>query len=75
MYWGLGHPELSAVAAHQLNEGHAIHWEPSIVARERDSMKRKVREALVIHQLAKKDRTMNLDRGSDLSKLWLDLVQ
>ena len=71
----LGHPELSAVAAHQLNEGHAIHWEPSIVARERDSMKRKVREALVIHQLAKKDRTMNLDRGSDLSKLWLDLVQ
>ena len=28
------HPELSGKATHVINEGHTVHWEPRIVARE-----------------------------------------
>ena len=70
----LGHPDLSAVAAHCLTTSHAIHWEPMVVVREQSMLKRKVREALAIHQLNRKDQMMNADRGMSLSKLWLDLV-
>ena len=46
----------------------------SLCGKRAEHVKRKVREALVIHQLNRKDQMMNADRGMSLSKLWLDLV-
>ena len=47
------HPELSGIAAHVINEGHTVHWEPRVVARETNLQKRKLKpaEALFIDKL------------------------
>ena len=67
--------EQSAIAKHFAEEDHRIHWEPVVVEKERDTTKRKVKEALKIRELGKRGkRTMNQDEGMLLSKLWLDLV-
>ena len=68
-----GHAELSAVANHAL-DGHSIHWKPRVLGREKSAMKRKMKEALVIQKLQKRDGSMNQDCGMDVSKIWLDLV-
>ena len=68
-----GHPELSGIAAHVINEGHTVHWEPKIVAKESNTSRRKIREALFIDKVRKKN--MNLDKGLELSPLWLDLLR
>ena len=52
--------------------GHTMHWKPRILVKEKNSVKRKVLEALAIGQL--KDGVMNQDNGMELSKLWLDLL-
>ena len=52
--------------------GHAIHWKPRILEKEKNNAKRKVLEALTIGQV--KDAVMNHDNGVDLGKLWLDLM-
>ena len=68
-----GRTELSAVAAHAHNEGHQIHWEPMVVKKESNLVKRKVLEALTIKKLGRK--TINQDSGLKLSNIWLDLIQ
>ena len=69
-----GRTEQSAVANHFVTEGHAIHWEPHIVGREKNTVKRKVKEAMIIKRLQRRDGLMNADSGLQLSKLWLDLA-
>ena len=51
-----------------------IHWEAHIVSKEQNNEKRKVKEAMTIHKLGR-DKTLNQDRGIDLSKLWLDVIK
>ena len=67
-----GNIEMSAVAQHTLSNNHAIHWKPRVVLKESNTRKRKIREALTIHRLGAK--TINQDKGTHLSKLWLDVV-
>ena len=69
-----GHTELSAIAEHAHSTGHDIHWQPHIVAKEKNTTMRKVKEAIAIHKLGQ-EKTMNLDCGIELSKLWLSLVE
>ena len=69
-----GNTDMSAVAHHVVNTGHCVHWQPRVIMTETNTRKRKVREALVIHRLGP-DKIMNLDRGTELSSLWLDLVK
>ena len=71
MHARTGNTHLSAVAAHA-STGHEIHWQPMILAKEGLTTKRKVLEALSIHRLNGK--TINQDRGLQISKMWLDLV-
>ena len=52
-----------------------VHLEAMVVEREQHGRKRKVKEALHIHRMTRKDGSMNQDRGLHLSKIWLDLVQ
>ena len=63
--------ELLAVAAHAVDEGHEIYWEPRVVARERHSLKRKIREAFYIDEITRCGHSMNQDHGLELSNLWL----
>ena len=69
-----GHPELSAIAEHVHNTGHSMHWEAHIVAKEQSTTKRKVKEALIIHQIGR-EKTLNHNNGLELSKLWLDVIK
>ena len=71
----LGHLDKSAVAEHAHTIGHHVHWKAMVVEREQHGRKRKVKEALHIHRMTRKDGSMNQDRGLHLSKIWLDLVQ
>ena len=66
-----GNTHSSAVAAHA-STGYEINWQPMILAKEGLTTKRKVLESLSIHRLNGK--TLNQDRGLQISKLWLDLV-
>ena len=68
----MGKTELSAIAQHVSDTGHTIHWEARTLAKEQHTIARKVQEALFIHKLDKK--TMNQDKGMDLSNLWLDVL-
>ena len=63
-----GHPERSAVAAHAW-DGHTINWQADVVCQEKNLIKRKVKESMIIRQ----NDTMNFDMGCKLSKLWLNL--
>ena len=65
--------DMSAVAHHVVNTGHCVHWKARVSMTETNTRRRKVREALVINRLGP-DKVMNLDRGTELSSLWLDLV-
>ena len=72
-----GHTELSAVARHAHTEGHNIHWKPRVIASENKTTNRKIKEALAINKLEKErgsDKVMNQDKGTELSKIWLNLV-
>ena len=69
-----GNTDMSAVAHHVVNTGHCVHWQPRVIMTETNTRKRKVREALVIHRLGP-DKVMNLDKRTELSSLWLDLVR
>ena len=64
--------DMSAVAQHTIDQEHAIHWQPRVLLKESDTTKRKEREALMIHRLGEK--TMNQDKRTNLSRLWLDVV-
>ena len=77
MHTRTGHVELSAVANHSHNKGHEMHWTPRVLAREEDTTKRKIKEALAIKKLTNGRRDgviINQDSGMKISKLWLDLV-
>ena len=55
--------------------GHEIEWTPSVIASCKNNRELKVKEAWLIHDRERKGkRTMNRDRGVELSKLWVDLV-
>ena len=72
-----GHAELSAVARHAHTKGHSIHWRPQVVAGEGNAARRGIEEALAINKLEKErlnDKVMNQDKGTELSKIWLNLV-
>ena len=72
-----GHTELSAVARQAHEEAHRIHWKATVIARETDTLKRKIKEALAIRRLEKnsgEDKIMNQDRFLGISKIWLDLA-
>ena len=51
MHTRTGHVELSAVANHSHNNGHEMHWTPRVLAREEDTTKRKIKEALAIKEI------------------------
>ena len=70
-----GRTEQSAIARHVVEENHGIHWEPRIIEREKNTTKRKVKEALSIRKVERRDGSMNQDSGLMMSKLWLDLVK
>ena len=59
----LGHIDKSAVAEHAHTTGHHVHWKAMVVEREQHGRKRKVKEALHIHRMTRKDGSMNQDRG------------
>ena len=72
-----GHTELSAIANHAHMHAHNIHWKPWVIAREKNTHKRKVKEALAIKKITAQmgpDVAMNQDTGLIVSKLWLDLA-
>ena len=69
-----GHVDKSAIALHAHMEGHRICWDPQIVAKEENTTKRKVTEALIIYETEQKSGTMNKDSGLELSKLWKSLA-
>ena len=46
-----------------------------VVGKEKNTTKSKVKEALKIKQVQKRNGAMNRDTGMTLSKLWLDLVK
>ena len=69
-----GNADLSAVAYYVIHTHHNIHWKPQIVGREVNDKKRKIREALLISRMGQ-EKLMNMDRGMELSKLWLDIVK
>ena len=69
----MGNSELSAIAHHVHETQHQIHWKTRIIAKERNTTARKIREALIIRRVdAKEKRTMNQDKGIELSHLWLN---
>ena len=77
MHTPTGHVELSAVANHSHNKGHEMHWTPRVLAREADTTKRKIKEALAVKKLTnvrRDDTNINQDSGMRVSKLWLGLV-
>ena len=67
--------ELSAVAAHAIDEGHEIHWEPRVVAREGHSLKRRTREAFYIDEITRRGHSMNQDHDLELSNLRLEAAK
>ena len=78
MHTHTGHVELFAVANHSHNNGHEMHWTPRVLAREEDTTKRKIKEALAIKKVTngRRDGVINnQDSAMKISKLWLDLVK
>ena len=72
-----GHTELSAVARHAHTERHNIHWKPRVIASEKQTTNRKIKEALAINKLEKErgnDKVMKQDKGTEFSKIWLNIV-
>ena len=63
-----GHLDKSAVAERAHTTGHHVHWKAMVVEREQHGRKRKVKEALHIHRMTRKDGSMNQDQGLHLSK-------
>ena len=71
-----GAGEKSAVAEHVLETTHAIHWQARVISKEQHMTRRKVIEALAIQRIGRKAGTlMNLDKGVELSNIWLNLDQ
>ena len=69
----MGKSEFSAIAHHEQETRHQIHWKTRIIAKECNTTARKIREALIIRRVnAKEKRTMNQDKGIELSRLWLN---
>ena len=69
-----GRDRLSAIAAHALEEGHDIHWQPRVIGKEQNPTKRRVKEAIFIDRVRRKGKAMNQDKGLELSPLWLDIT-
>ena len=72
-----GNTQLSALASQAHGYAHDIHWRAHIIAREDNTEKRNVKEALAIKRLATQrgsEVTMNQDTGKSVGKLWLDLA-
>ena len=67
-------PHLSAVAMHAREKEHHIYWTPRVLTKEADATKRKLKEALLIGKIRRTGRSMNQDKGLEVSKLWLDLI-
>ena len=71
-----GNENMSAVAHHVLETGHAIHWKAKVLRKETETVKRKVHEALLINKLQKREGCkMNLDHGMELSNIWLEVME
>ena len=50
-----------SLALHSATTGHHVHWKAMVVEREQHGRKRKVKEALHIHLMTRKDGSMNQD--------------
>ena len=68
-----GHVEKSAIAEHAHLEGHSLHWAPTIIERETNGKRRKVKQALHIHRMGKRQGSMNQEIGQQMSRIWLDV--
>ena len=69
-----GAGEESAVAENVIGTTHAIHWQARVIGKEHQTTKRKVLEALAIQRIGRKPGTlMNIDKGVELSNIWLGL--
>ena len=66
--------EKSAKAEPGLREYHNIHWEPTDVEKKRNFRRRKIKEALHIHGMVKRNGAMNQDNGRQLSRVCLDVI-
>ena len=65
----LGHSDKSAVVQHAHTTGHNAYRRAMVVEWEQHERNRKVKEALHIHRMTRKDGSMNQDRGLHLSKI------
>ena len=70
-----GNENMSGVAHHVLEIGHAIHWKTKVLRKERETVKREVHEALFMNKLQKRGYKMNLDRGVELSNIRLEVIE
>ena len=61
-----GHVEKSAIAEHAHLEGHSVHWAPTIIKRETNGKRRKVKEALHIHRMGKRQGSVSQDIGQQI---------
>ena len=69
-----GQVEKSTIPEHAHLEGHSIHWAPTIIERETNGKRRKVKEALHIHRMGKRQCSMNQDIGQQMTRIWLDVL-
>ena len=61
------------VTDHAITTGHTMFRKPRVIAREVNTRKRKIKEALVIHKIGK-DKLLNQDKRREVNSLWLDHV-
>ena len=67
----IGKSEMSAIAQYVLDTNHQIHSQPRVLIKEQHVAKRKIHEALIIRALdCNMKKTMNQDKGLELSRLW-----
>ena len=72
-----GNTQLSALPSHEHAHAHEIHWKARVIAREHNTEKRKVKEALAIKRLATQrgsEVITSQDTVKIVSKLLLDLA-
>ena len=67
-----GRADLSAAAEHAILKDHRLDWEnPEVIDRDRKTLNRRVKEALLIR---KRGAQLNKDNGLDIDPLWFSVL-
>ena len=61
-----GYLELSLAVQHAL-DGHQMDWMPEVITRATSAMERKLKEAIIIHQVKEKSREGALNRPGEVT--------